>query len=160
MSAIWESLLDGNVRTLLEREALIPFLQRQAWFAGTERVARAARIVDWGVLRGGQHPVFITMVEVDYQEGPPERYLLPLAIVAGPAADAVLATSPHLALARITGARKGLVVDGSAGDAAAQTLLEALESPDAVVRMKKGTVKVRRASPLHHDERGSRLIVT
>src|SRR4029453_7765331 len=69
MSAIWESLLDGNVRTLLEREALLPFLQRQDWFAGRGRTARAACFVDWGLLRGGEHPVFITIVEVDYKKG-------------------------------------------------------------------------------------------
>ena len=110
-----------------------------------------------------QHPVFITIVEVEYKEGTAERYLLPLAIVTGAAADTILAGSPHEALARITGARKGLVVDGTAGDAGAHTLLEALESPEAVVRMKHGTVRVRRASPpspLSHDERGNRLIVS
>jgi maltose alpha-D-glucosyltransferase/alpha-amylase len=156
MSAIWESLLDGNVRTLLEREALVPFLQRQDWFAGKTHKARAARFVDWGVLRGGEHPVFMTIVEVDYKDASSERYLVPLAIVAGPAADAILSGSPHVALARITGARKGLVVDGTAGDAGAHTLLDALESPEAVVRMKHGTVRVHRAPG---DARGSRLIV-
>jgi maltose alpha-D-glucosyltransferase / alpha-amylase len=160
MSARWETLLDGNVRTLLERESLVPFLQRQPWFGGQARVVRTARFVDWGLLRGGPHPVFITIVEVTYKDGPAERYLLPLAIVAGPAADAVLAASPHVALARITGARKGLVVDGTAGDAGAQTLLEALDSPDAVVRMTHGTVRVRRATPLSKDGRGHRLILS
>jgi maltose alpha-D-glucosyltransferase / alpha-amylase len=157
MSAMWESLLEGNVRTLLEREALVPFLQRQDWFAGKTHKTRAARVVDWGVLRGGAHPVFMTIVEVDYKDAPSERYLVPLAIVAGPAADAILSGSPHLALARITGARKGLVVDGTAGDAGAHTLLEALESPEAVVRMKHGTVRVHRAPG---DARGNRLILS
>jgi maltose alpha-D-glucosyltransferase/alpha-amylase len=159
MSATWETLLDGNVRTLLERESLIPFLQRQSWFAGTARVARAAKFVDWGLLRGGQNPVFITIVEVTYKDGTPERYLLPLAIVAGPAADAILSGSPQMAVARVTGARQGLVIDGTAADAGAQTLLEALDSPETVVRMKHGTVRVRRVSDAN-DARGNRLIMS
>jgi len=95
---------------------------------------------------------------VDYKQGPSERYLLPLANLSGPAAEAILSGSPHVAVARITGARKGLVVDGTAGDAGAHTLLDALESPEAMVRMKHGTVRVRRAAP--DGERGSRLIVS
>jgi maltose alpha-D-glucosyltransferase / alpha-amylase len=159
MSAIWESLLDGNVRTLIEKEALVPFLQRQSWFGGAARKTRAARFVDWGLLRGGQHPVFITIVEVDYKAGPSERYLLPLTVLTGAAAETLLSGSPEVALARITGARKGLVVDGTAGDAGAHTLLDALESPEAMVRMKHGTVRVRRASAAGGD-RGRRLIVS
>ena len=48
VGAAWETLLDGNVRTLIERELLLPFLQRQRWFGGKARAARAARFVDWG----------------------------------------------------------------------------------------------------------------
>ena len=115
------------------------------------------------MFKGGEQPVFLTIVEVEYKDGPPERYLLPLAMVTRAAADGILAGSAHLALARITGARQGLVVDGTAGDAGAQTMLESLESPEAVVRMKHGTVRVRRAfppGPLSNDERGSRLILS
>ena len=94
-----------------------------------------------------------------YKDGSPEKYLLPLAIVAGPAADAILSGSPQVAVARITGARQGLVIDGTAGDAGAQSLLEALDSPETVVRMKHGTVRVRRVSDAD-DARGNRLIVS
>src|SRR5262249_18551243 len=33
----WDTLLDGNVRTLIERESLAPFLQRQRWYGGKSR---------------------------------------------------------------------------------------------------------------------------
>ena len=66
-------------------------------------------------------------MEVELQGRRPERYLLPLTVVGDAAADAILAGSPQLALARVTGARKGLVVDGTAGDAGAHTLLDALD---------------------------------
>ena len=42
VGAAWETLLEGNVRTLIERERLLPFLQRQRWFGGKAR-ARAQR---------------------------------------------------------------------------------------------------------------------
>ncbi len=34
VGAAWDTLLDGNVRTLIERDLLLPFLQRQRWFGG------------------------------------------------------------------------------------------------------------------------------
>src|SRR5687767_8310655 len=37
MGVAWDTLLDGNVRTLIERDLLIPFLQRQRWFGGKAR---------------------------------------------------------------------------------------------------------------------------
>ena len=65
MGVAWDTLLDGNVRTLIERESLLPFLQRQRWFGGKARAIRAARFVDWGLLRRGRHPIFLTIVEVE-----------------------------------------------------------------------------------------------
>ena len=51
VGAAWETLLEGNVRTLIERDLLMPFLQRQRWFGGKTRAMRQARFSDWGMLR-------------------------------------------------------------------------------------------------------------
>src|SRR5262249_39053842 len=59
MGVAWGTLLDGNVRTLIERESLGPFLQRQRWYGGKSRALKTARFVDWGVLRRGTHPIFL-----------------------------------------------------------------------------------------------------
>jgi trehalose synthase-fused probable maltokinase len=139
------------VRTLIEREALVPFLQRQRWFGSKARPVRAAKFLDWGV-RKGQNPVFITIAEVEYQDGGRERYFIPLAIAAGAEADAILAATPQLALARVTGARKGLVIDGSGADGAAQALLETLDV-QASFRTKRGTVRARQ-TPAFGELRG------
>ncbi len=152
MGVAWETLLDGNVRTLIERESLVPFLQRQRWFGGKARAIRAAHFVDWGVLRKGQHPIFITVVSVEYREGSPERYLVPLAIVGGAAGDAVVANTPQLALARVTGAKKGVVIDGTTDDLFAQLLMDALDA-EASVRTKRGTARTRR-TPAFQELRG------
>ncbi|HVD92423.1 MAG TPA: maltose alpha-D-glucosyltransferase [Vicinamibacterales bacterium] len=142
MGVAWDTLLDGNVRTLIERESLVPFLQRQRWFGAKARRVRTARIVDWGV-RKGPHPVFITIAEVEYQDGGRERYFVPLAIVSGPEAEAILSTAPHLALARVTGARKGLIIDGTADEVTAQALLAALDAQASFRTKRAGTVRAR-----------------
>ena len=44
VGAAWETLLDGNVRTLIERDLLLPFLQRQRWFGGKARPTRTRAV--------------------------------------------------------------------------------------------------------------------
>jgi maltose alpha-D-glucosyltransferase/alpha-amylase len=152
MGVAWDTLLEGNVRTLIEREALVPFLQRQRWFGGKARAMRAARVVDWGLLRRGAHPVFIAIVQVDYQDGGREQYFVPLALVDGAAAEGILATAPHAALARLTGARKGLVVDGGADDETLRTLLDIFDRQESG-RTKRGVVRIKR-TPIYGQVRG------
>ena len=60
---VWDSILDGSMRSIIERQALVPFLQRQRWFGGKARPLAAARFVDWATLRKGAHPAFLTIVE-------------------------------------------------------------------------------------------------
>ena len=62
VGAAWDTVLEGNVRTLIERDLLTPFLQRQRWFGGKAREPRASRFVDWGLLRRGPQPLFLTVV--------------------------------------------------------------------------------------------------
>ena len=57
VGAVWDTLLDGTVRTLIERDLLASFLHRQPWFQGPR--PRAARFKDWGVLRRGAEPIFV-----------------------------------------------------------------------------------------------------
>jgi maltose alpha-D-glucosyltransferase / alpha-amylase len=142
MGVAWETLLEGNVRTLIEREALVPFLVRQRWFSGKARSIRAARVIDWGVAERGPHPLFLTIVEVEYHDGGRERYFLPLSILTDGAADSLLANASHLAMARVTGARKGLVADAVGDETFGPALLRLLDRSDAST--KRGVVRPRR----------------
>ena len=148
MGVAWDTLLEGNVRTLIEREALVPFLQRQRWFGGKARAVRAARLLDWGLLRRGMDPLFLTIVDVEYGDGGRERYFLPLAIASGADAGGG-ATS---AVARVTGARKGLVVDAVSDDRFADAVLAALDHASEI-RLKRGLVRVTR-TPAYGEVRG------
>ena len=143
MGVAWETLFDGNVRTLAERESLMPFLQRQRWFGGKARGMQSARFVDWGVLRRDPLPVFLTIAEVTYRDGARDQYFVPLALLDGPAAETFAARAPHAMLARVTGARKGLLVDGGAHDETARTLLDAVQSEEGR-RTKRGNLRFTR----------------
>ena len=85
VGTVWDTLLDGTVRTLIERDLLAAFLHRQPWFQGPR--PRAARFRDWGVLRRGPEPLFVTIVEADIDDAGggsgtvARQYFLPLALV-------------------------------------------------------------------------------
>jgi maltose alpha-D-glucosyltransferase/alpha-amylase len=158
MGVAWDTLLEGNVRTLIERESLGPFLQRQRWFAGKARVLRAARFLDWGVVRKGPDPLFLTIVEAEYEDGGRERYCLPLALVSGSAIDALLADMPQAVIARLTGARKGIVIDAGTSRAAGQALIEAFDQ-EQTVRTKRGVARARR-TPQYDEVRGTAAPLT
>jgi maltose alpha-D-glucosyltransferase/alpha-amylase len=126
MGVAWDTLLDGNVRTLIERDLLVPFLQRQRWFGAKARPVRAARFVDWGLLRRAPQPLFFTVVEVEFVDGGRDRYSLPLTICSQADTQALRERAGHAVVANITGARKGVLFDAWLDDRFARTLLEAV----------------------------------
>ncbi|MGH9255594.1 MAG: maltose alpha-D-glucosyltransferase [Vicinamibacterales bacterium] len=124
---VWESILDGGLRTIVERQTLVSFLQRQRWFGAKARPVATARFTDWALLRGGPNPAFLTVVDVEFRDGDREHYLLPLATANGSDADALEHEHRSAALARITGARKGLLFDGLFDDDVCEVLLSILQ---------------------------------
>jgi maltose alpha-D-glucosyltransferase/alpha-amylase len=140
VGAAWETLLDGNVRTLIERDFLVPFLQHQRWFGEKARTIRGARFMDWGLLRRRPHPLFLTLVEVEFEEGEPSHYFLPLSMAAYAEARGIAEHSPRAVLANITGARKGLLFDAWLDDGFARALLEAVERGEHTPA-RRGTVR-------------------
>ena len=137
---VWDSVLDGSMREIIEKHALAPFLERQRWFAGKARGLARARFADWATLRGGAHPAFLTIVEADYADGGRDRYVLPLAMSSDHEARAIEEHYPGALLARITGARKGALYDGLFDDGTCATLLAAMQE-ERTVAMRVGVVQ-------------------
>jgi maltose alpha-D-glucosyltransferase / alpha-amylase len=141
----WEMLLDSATRQILERQGLAAYLTRQRWFASKSRVLREARFSDWSMLRGGATPAFTTIVTANYTDGWTESYVVPLALVSAERADQVIAESPGAVLARITGARKGAIVDAMLDDDACNRLVEMVEQERQVRSVRGGVRGVREA---------------
>jgi maltose alpha-D-glucosyltransferase/alpha-amylase len=138
MGVEWQKLLDAATRTVLEREALTPFLRRQRWFGGKSRDIRQARFTDWAMVRGGSTPSFVAIASVLYTDGWTETYLLPLALVAGDASRTFVSENPGAVLALITGARKGAIVDGFLDDETCARLLALVGQRAEVMTMRGG----------------------
>jgi maltose alpha-D-glucosyltransferase / alpha-amylase len=109
----WQNVLEGGTRIVLERQALVPFLRRQPWVPPSDQDLTRASFADWVTLRPGPTPAFLTIVQLDRANGEHEQYLVPLAFLSGDAAERILTSAPAAVLSRITGARKGVIVDGA-----------------------------------------------
>ncbi|QJT09346.1 maltose alpha-D-glucosyltransferase [Oceanidesulfovibrio marinus] len=76
----WPAVLaDPGVVRALEKRILPAYMKRQRWYGGKARIDRAFTVIDRiQIKKNGQSPT-ILLVQVEYQEGDPEIYLLPLA---------------------------------------------------------------------------------
>ena len=142
VGAAWDTLLDGNVRTLIERDLLIPFLNQQRWFSGKSRQLRSARFLDWGLLRQGTQPLFMTVVEAEFHGDGTARahFFLPLAICASADASGIEERSPGAVLARVAGARRGVLFDAAQDSRFGQVMLEAMERHEEMV-LRRGRIR-------------------
>ena len=153
VSAVWQSLLDSATRALIERDALLPFLTRQRWYAGKARQARQARFVDWTLL-DAEPPLFLCVVEVEYDGGASERYVMVLAAVGGETAQQVLQQRHSTVLARLSGARGGVLYDGMTDPAVAMRLMNVLRR-DGTISLRSGTLRIEfgeRGTPFSEDD--------
>jgi len=140
MGVDWQNVLDAATRGIIERQALGAFLHRQRWYASKSRTIRAAHFSDWTAIRTGPTPSFVAVVSMEYTDGWADSYLVPLALVDGDAASQIVKTAPAGVLARITGARKGAIIDGMLDDDTCSRMLALVESGDEIAT-RRGSVQ-------------------
>ena len=116
VSERWDTLLDGPGRAVLERRYLRPYLEKQPWYRAPGATVRSVRIASHASARGGPEPVVLAAVDVE-GEVDTYRYGLVLTFTGGPRADEILARHPDRVVARIAGARTGVLHEVVEGDA-------------------------------------------
>ncbi len=152
MGAAWDTLLEGNVRGLIERDLLADFLRRQRWFGGKARELRRVRFADWGLVRRTPSPLFVTIVEAEYGDLGRERYLLPITMSSGADAAAIERHHPQAVIGHVSGARKGLIHDAAVAAASGHALLEAIAREETLAL--RGGVLRGRATAMLPELRG------
>ncbi|HLI26638.1 MAG TPA: maltose alpha-D-glucosyltransferase [Chloroflexota bacterium] len=124
----WEELVVGRARPTLA--SLLPnYLRARRWFGGKARTIQGARVLDAIPLPTDNGSCYLTLVQVEYTEGDPETYCLPLACTDGDDAETLLRDHPEMVVARVQGerARRSCVVyDALAKPAFGTALVEAL----------------------------------
>ncbi|TVR25615.1 MAG: maltose alpha-D-glucosyltransferase [Ilumatobacter sp.] len=128
VSGEWNALLRG--RGLARLEAVLPdVLARQRWFGGKARALRNVTVSDVAPLGAKDDPTLhILIVHVEYVDGEPEEYVLPITFADGEEAGRLAATSPGAVLAEVKGrgakAHSGLLFDALHDPRAASLLLD------------------------------------
>ncbi len=121
----WETLLRPGSSAELEG-ALPDYLRRRRWFGGKARKIKAVKIVESVPIDGEGGPYW-TLIRVEYVEGDPENYLLPLSFASGQKADAICRETPQTVVAQAHGGSGGVLFDGVHDPAFADALLAGIE---------------------------------
>jgi maltose alpha-D-glucosyltransferase/alpha-amylase len=126
----WERFMRSEDRERLER-ILPSYLPRCRWFRSKAARIKSARIDD-AVEVGEDSHAYLTLVDVEFGDGEPENYVLPLAVAEGPKMHQVRSQAAHSVVAEMRlHARDGhpdaLLYDATADSEFTSALLEMME---------------------------------
>jgi predicted trehalose synthase len=97
----FEGLFSGAARGELEAR-LRAYIEPRRWFRSKARTVVATRLEHVIPLPVEGKEVALTVVAVEFQEGPGEAYVLPLTWVGGDAGEHLVHTRPHLVVGAVT----------------------------------------------------------
>ncbi|HEY3247746.1 MAG TPA: maltose alpha-D-glucosyltransferase [bacterium] len=109
--------------------ALPPYLASARWFAGKARRVKAVRVADTVPVPSVAPGAGIVIATVDYTDGDPETYALPVAVAAGAASAGIAAAQPQAVIAELTSAdhtASGVIYDALIDPAFCRALLDAI----------------------------------
>ncbi|MBI3329466.1 MAG: maltose alpha-D-glucosyltransferase [Nitrospinae bacterium] len=142
VTGAWEEVVQGQAKPALE--ALLPrYLRARRWFGGRARRMKGASLLEVLPLPWTPIPACVTVVQVDYAEGDPELYVLPLTAAFGAEAARMLEDSPHPLLARLQGS------GSRAGNGASGVLFDALYDPRVSAALLDAIARHRRLKGAH-----------
>ncbi len=122
----FESVLEGRARERLEAQ-LPAYMAARRWFGGKSRGLKSARIVERIPIPTAEYSAWITLVRVEYVDGEPETYVLPLGIIEGERADLLTRSAPWVVVATLArGESRALLADPSSEPMFAAALLDAI----------------------------------
>jgi maltose alpha-D-glucosyltransferase/alpha-amylase len=124
VSGKWENVLEGRPREKLEAGVLPAYIRERRWFGGKARAIQQLQILEDILMEKDSTAVHLLFLEVQYTEGLPEVYLLPLAFAAAEKAKEIMESSPPGVIARLkVGESEGILYDGVYGNQFRQQLL-------------------------------------
>ncbi len=97
------ALLAKAPRAELERQILPGYLRNCRWFGAKARHIREMRLVEQIPMADGAAQFWL--LRVDYTDGAPDIYSLPVQLATGAAADAIARNSPQAVIARVEAQR-------------------------------------------------------
>ncbi|HET6370770.1 MAG TPA: maltose alpha-D-glucosyltransferase, partial [Nitrospiria bacterium] len=109
----WEKVLEGKAAERLEREILPTFIKGCRWFGGKARSIDQIQIIEAIPVKRDGLAGHLLFLEVQYTEGIPEVYCLPLSFADDEKMRKVLEEFPQGVVARLkTAGKEGILYDG------------------------------------------------
>ena len=123
VTGAWETVFQGAAKAALEA-ALPRFLKPRRWFGAKARTIRGIRIVEAVPIL---QDAYLILLRADYAAGEPDTYVLPMAFMAGAAAQAFSQERPAAVIATLqAGQGSGILYDAVRNLEFCQALLEAI----------------------------------
>ena len=122
----WSEVLKGKAKAALEAQ-LPGYIRAQRWFGGKAHTIKQVLIREAAPLpANGARAGFLALLQVDYVQGDPEVYSLPLAFATGDEALHLRGDAPHMVIAdlKVEGGVDGVLHDGLGSPLFCQALLE------------------------------------
>jgi maltose alpha-D-glucosyltransferase/alpha-amylase len=143
----WAEVLEGEPRRRLEG-CLPSYVKERRWFGGKTKDIKSMQIRDAIPIFSNGDKAFLALLGVEYVQGDPEEYLLPLAFSSGPGAEHIQRDLAALVIARVQITQsntEGILHDGTGSASFGEALFEAI----ARRRTCKGLEGVVEAWPTH-----------
>ncbi|MFQ5949354.1 MAG: putative maltokinase, partial [Nitrospiria bacterium] len=114
VSLPWEKVLTGEARERLEGAILPSYLNGCRWFGGKGRLIEKLQIIEVIPVGKDTGLGYFLLLEVQYTEGLPDIYLLPLAYASAEKEKGIIEAFPEGVIARLkTGEEEGILYDGA-----------------------------------------------
>jgi maltose alpha-D-glucosyltransferase/alpha-amylase len=122
----WESVLGNTARSLLQ-ECLPSYLATRRWFLGHGRLIKQCLLVESLPIPLPSAVVHLALIRVEYLDGDPETYVLPLAFAGEERVVDVLEKRAAEVVAYLKGGAEGVLYDAAGDPEFAATLLDLVE---------------------------------
>ncbi len=112
----WEELFQRENRKHLA-DILLSYTRPRRWFGGKARTVQRAVLKNLIRLPLDSTNTYVTLLQIEYTDGEPEVYTLPLGFASGEGAERILQNAPYASVARIHARGKRHVTEGLLYDA-------------------------------------------
>jgi maltose alpha-D-glucosyltransferase/alpha-amylase len=120
----WGKVFHGRAKENLEEDILPGYFSKSRWFAGKSRRLQTIEILENIPIGGNSAETRILFIEVGYQEGVSETYMLPVSFCTDEKARKIMETKPFEIISRIrTKNGEGVLFDGIYNDIFQRELL-------------------------------------
>jgi len=148
VSELWDSLMHGQARRMLEREVLKSFMPLQRWFGDKDSRLTGLELLRSAELRTSRGSWLLSLVAIRRDDGVGRNYFLPLAAAWDGRGDEQHGAAGGSVLARLRrGPRMGVLYDATFDDAFGLALLEAVRE-NARLGGADGRIECHRTSAL------------